>query len=145
MGLFNALHTGITGLASNGLALSVIGDNISHLNTNGFKGSTAQFQDLIVTKLDGGKGTLGLGSATGKIRQSFAQGALEGSTRNGDVAIDGKGFFVVSNTEGDDFYSRAGQFQMTTEGNLIDLVGNRLQGYGVTTPSPQTCRAIPAA
>jgi flagellar hook protein FlgE len=134
MGLFNALNTGITGLASNGLALSVIGDNISHLNTNGFKGSTAQFQDLIVQKLDGGKGTLGLGSATGKIRQSFAQGALEGSTRNGDVAIDGKGFFVVSNTEGVDFYSRAGQFQMTTEGNLIDLVGNRLQGYGVTTP-----------
>ena len=64
MGLFNALNTGITGLGSNGLALSVIGDNISHLNTNGFKGSTAQFQDLIVQKLDGGKGTLGLGSAT---------------------------------------------------------------------------------
>ncbi len=134
MGLFNALNTGITGLGSNGLALSVIGDNISHLNTNGFKGSTAQFQDLVVQKLGGGKGELGLGSATGKVRQSFAQGALEGSSRNGDVAIDGKGFFVVSNTDGQDFYSRAGQFQLTTQGFLTDLTGNRLQGYGVSSP-----------
>ena len=134
MSLFNALNTGISGLGTNGLALSVIGDNISHLNTNGFKGSTAQFQDLVIQKLGGGRGELGLGSATGKIRQSFAQGALEGSSRNGDVAIDGKGFFVVSNAEGADFYSRAGQFQLTTDGFLQDLSGNRLQGYGVVSP-----------
>ncbi len=142
MGLFNALNTGITGLGSNGLALSVIGDNISHLNTNGFKGSTAQFQDLVVQKLGGGKGELGLGSATGKVRQSFAQGALEASGRNGDVAIDGKGFFVVSNAEGADFYSRAGQFQLTTEGFLSDLTGNRLQGYGVSAPGGELNTAV---
>ncbi len=134
MALFNTLNTGITGLGSNGLALSVIGDNIAHMNTNGFKGSTAQFQDLVVEKLSGGRGQLGLGSALGKVRQSFAQGALENSSRNGDVAIDGKGFFVVQDTDGNDFYTRAGQFQLTTEGNLIDLVGNKLQGFGVISP-----------
>ena len=134
MSLFNTLNTGITGLSTNGMALSVIGDNISHLNTTGFKGSTAQFEDLVVQKLGQGRGERGLGSSVAKVRQSFAQGALEGSSRNGDVAIDGRGFFVVANSEGGNFYTRAGQFDMTSDGFLTDPSGNRLQGYGVTAP-----------
>ena len=47
MGLFSTLNTGVTGINVNGLSLSVVGDNLANLNTHGYKGSSAQFQDLI--------------------------------------------------------------------------------------------------
>ncbi len=129
MSLFNTLNTGITGLGTNGLSLSVIGDNISNLNTVGYKGSTADFQDLILQQLGGGRGQLGQGAFTGKVSQVFGQGALENSSNGTDLAIDGKGFFVVADGEGQQFFSRAGQFRLDTEGNLLNVAGLKLQGY----------------
>ena len=129
MSLFNTLNTGITGLGTNGLSLSVIGDNISNLNTVGYKGSTADFQDLILQQLGGGRGQLGQGAFTGKVSQVFGQGALENSANGTDLAIDGKGFFVVADAEGQQFFSRAGQFRLDTSGNLLNVAGLKLQGY----------------
>ncbi len=131
MSLFSALNTGITGLGTNGMSMSVIGDNISNLNTVGYKGSTAEFQDLILQQLGGGKGQLGLGAFTAKVQQVFGQGAIENSSNVSDLAIDGKGFFVVQNDDGGEFYSRAGQFRADTDGNLVNMNGLKLQGYGV--------------
>lgn len=131
MSLFNALNTGITGLGTNGLSMSVIGDNISNLNTVGYKGSTAEFQDLILQQLGGGRGQLGQGAFTAKVGQVFGQGALENSSIVSDMAIDGGGFFVVQDGEGSRFFTRAGQFRTDEDGNLVSLSGHRLQGYGV--------------
>lgn len=128
MSLFNALNTGITGMGTNGLTMSVIGDNISNLNTVGFKGSTAEFQDLILQRLGGGRGQLGNGAFTQKVSQVFGQGSLENSAMGSDMAIDGKGFFVVSNEQGR-FFTRAGQFRQDAEGFLSTFDGSRLQGF----------------
>ena len=129
MSLFNTLNTGITGLGANGLGLSVSGDNIANLNTVGYKGSSAEFQDLIMQNLGGGKGQLGMGAFTGRVRQGFGQGSIETTANAADLAIDGKGFFVVEDADGGDFYSRAGQFTMNPEGELVTLGGLKLQGY----------------
>ncbi len=137
MSLFNALNTGITGLGTNGLTMSVIGDNISNLNTVGFKGSTAEFQDLILQRLGGGRGQLGNGSFTQKVSQVFGQGSLENSSLVSDMAIDGKGFFVVANDEGR-FYTRAGQFRQDTDGFLTTFNGYRLQGHGIDSSGALT-------
>ncbi len=129
MSLFNTLNTGITGLGSNGLSMSVIGDNISNLNTVGYKGSQAEFQDLILQQLGGGRGQLGQGSFTGRVAQVFGQGSLENSANGTDLAIDGKGFFVVADADGNQFFSRAGQFRQDSDGYLTNVAGARLQGY----------------
>ena len=133
MSLFNALNTGITGLGTNGLSMSVIGDNISNLNTVGYKGSTAEFQDLILQQLGGGRGQLGQGAFTGKVGQVFGQGGLENSSLVSDMAVDGKGFFVVQDDEGNRNYTRAGQFRTDEDGYLVTFSGEKLQGYGTTT------------
>jgi flagellar hook protein FlgE len=132
MSLFNALNTGITGLGTNGLSMSVIGDNISNLNTVGYKGSTAEFQDLILQQLGGGRGQLGQGAFTGKVGQVFGQGSLENSSLVSDMAVDGKGFFVVQDAEGNRNYTRAGQFRTDEDGYLVTFSGEKLQGYGTT-------------
>ncbi len=132
MSLFNALNTGITGLGTNGLSMSVIGDNISNLNTVGYKGSSAQFEDLILQQLGGGRGQLGNGAFTAKVGQVFGQGSLENSSLVSDMAIDGKGFFVVNDpASGERFFSRAGQFRQDDQGFLQTFTGMRLQGHGV--------------
>jgi len=131
MGLFNTLNTGVTGINVHGLSLSVVGDNLANLNTNGYKGSAAQFQDLIHQNLGGNRGQLGMGAFTGRVSQGFGQGALEVSSRNSDMAIDGNGFFVVGDDEGNQYYSRAGSFELDASGNLVDMTGMKLQGFGI--------------
>jgi len=131
MGLFSTLNTGVTGINVNGLALGVVGDNLANLNTHGYKGSSAQFQDLIHQNLGGNRGQLGMGAFTGRVSQGFGQGALEVSSRNTDLAIDGNGFFVVGDDEGTQYYSRAGNFELDANGNLVDLSGMKLQGFGI--------------
>lgn len=129
MGLFSTLNTGITGLGANGLALGVVGDNLANLNTIGFKGSNAQFQDLIVQNLGAGRGQLGLGTFTQRVQQNFSQGSMENSSRATDLALDGRGFFVLRDANGLEFYSRNGQFAVDADGFVIGANNLRLQGY----------------
>lgn len=129
MSLFNTLNTGASGLGVNGLGLSVTGDNIANLNTVGFKGSNANFKDLLTQNLGGGKGQLGMGAFTGRVRQGFGQGAIETTANAADLAMDGRGFFQVVDDDGGRFYTRAGQFSLTAEGDLVSLTGMKLQGY----------------
>jgi flagellar hook protein FlgE len=133
MSLFNTLNTGVSGLGTNGLGLSVTGDNIANLNTAGFKGSSAEFQDLFLQNLGGNKGQLGMGAFTGRVRQGFGQGSIETTGNAADLALDGKGFFAVADSEGGRFFTRAGQFSMNTEGNLVGLTGMKLQGYSAAS------------
>jgi flagellar hook protein FlgE len=131
MGLSNALYAGLTGLSANSQSIAVTSDNISNSNTVGYRGSRTSFEDLL-TRSVLGVGELGSGVRLAKIEKLFSQGAIIGSARSTDMAINGRGFFVVNGqfdgVEGS-FYTRAGNFAPDREGFLVNNDGLRVQGY----------------
>jgi flagellar hook protein FlgE len=133
MSLISTLFTGVTGLSGNSSAMGVIGDNISNVNTVGFKESKAVFSDIFSSILTNGSVTsqLGRGSQLQGTIQSFSQGSFEASTNALDLAIDGSGFFVVNNGTGN-FYTRAGQFRLNDDGLVQAITGEILQGNQIT-------------
>ena len=133
MSLVSSLFTGVTGLSSNSQAMGVIGDNISNVNTVGFKESKAVFSDIFSSILTNGSVTsqLGRGSQLQGTIQSFSQGSFESSSNALDLAIDGSGFFVVNNGSGN-FYTRAGQFRLNDNGLVQSITGEILQGNQIT-------------
>lgn len=133
MSLVSSLFTGVTGLTGNSKAMGIIGDNISNVNTVGFKGSKAVFSDIFSSILTNGSVTsqLGRGSQLQGTIQSFQQGSFEASSNALDLAIDGSGFFVVNNGTGN-FYTRAGQFRLNDDGLVQSITGEILQGNQIT-------------
>ncbi len=133
MSLIGTLATGVSGILTNSRALNIIGDNISNINTTGFKSSKAVFGDLFSTSLGGGTLTSQVGRGAQLIGslQSFAQGSFELSTSALDLAIDGNGFFIVNDGTGN-FYTRAGQFRINQDGLVETLTGEILQGFQIT-------------
>lgn len=130
MGLFSALFAGVNGLNANGNVISVIGDNIANVNTIGYKSSRASFEDILA----GADSNTGLGSRVSNIRAQFGQGGFESSSSVTDMAIDGKGFFVLQNSlDGSVVYSRAGQFSINSEGYLVNADNLRVRGYQVAS------------
>ena len=133
MGLISSLFTGVSGLRGNAEAMGVIGDNISNVNTVGFKGSKAVFSDIFSTILSNGSTTsqLGRGSQLQGTIQEFSQGSFESSSNALDLALDGSGFFVVNNGAGN-FYTRAGQFRLNDDGLVQAITGEILQGSSIS-------------
>ena len=133
MSLISSLFTGVTGLSGNSEAMGVIGDNISNVNTVGFKGSKAVFSDIFSTILSNGSTTsqLGRGSQLQGTIQEFSQGSFESSSNALDLALDGSGFFVVNNGAGN-FYTRAGQFRLNDDGLVQAITGEILQGSSIS-------------
>lgn len=131
MGILSSLFSGVSGLNANGTALSVIGNNIANLSTVGFKGSKATFADLISSSISGGSGAIqtGIGVALTSVQGNFSQGSLATSSNVLDLAIDGNGFFIVEDAQGGTFYSRAGQFRLDKNNNVVDPTGFKLQGF----------------
>ena len=115
---------------ANGTALSVIGDNIANLNTVGFKGSDICFGDVLSQSITnaGSNSQIGRGVEVTKVSPSFTQGSFETSSSGLDLGIDGDGMFIV-NEGGVNFYSRAGQFSLDKNGNIVNPDGLILQGY----------------
>ena len=107
-------------------AISVAGDNIANLNTIGFKASRSEFADLLST-IDG-QIEIGHGVRLADVSKMFQQGALETTQSVTDLAIEGGGFFILKNGAGETFYSRAGEFQLDANGNLVNPLGLFLQG-----------------
>ncbi len=133
MSLIGTLTTGVSGVITNSRALNIIGDNISNVNTTGFKSSKAVFGDLFSTSIGGGTLTSQVGKGTQLLGslQSFEQGAFENTTSALDLAIDGDGFFIVNDGLGN-FYTRAGQFRVNENGLVETLTGEILQGFEIT-------------
>ncbi|BFU90963.1 MAG: hypothetical protein NTAFB01_21500 [Nitrospira sp.] len=131
MGILSSLFAGVSGLNANGTALSVIGNNIANLSTVGFKGSKATFADLISSSISGGSGAVqtGIGVALTSVQGNFSQGSLTTSSNVLDLAIDGNGFFIVKDAQGGTFYSRAGQFRLDKDNNVVDPTGFKVQGF----------------
>ncbi|MFC0338517.1 flagellar hook protein FlgE [Kushneria avicenniae] len=123
-----AFTQGVSGLNAASSQLDTIGHNIANSQTVGFKKSRTEFADLYA----GAKA--GLGVQVSGITQGFSQGALETTDRNLDLAIDGGGFFRLTDGQ-QTTYSRNGQFQMDANGFLVNNTGGRLTGYPVDDPA----------
>jgi flagellar hook protein FlgE len=125
--MLTSLFTGVSGINASGTSLSVVGDNISNMNTVGFKGSTISFGDVMSQTLIGSS-QVGRGVLVSKIMPQFTQGSLETTSNNLDMAIDGEGFFMVKEGAAN-YYTRAGQFSLDKDGNIVNPDGLLLQGF----------------
>jgi flagellar hook protein FlgE len=135
--MFTSFSTALSALNATSTAIDVVGNNLANLNTPGFKTSVVYFRDLVTQSLGAGLGETQVGFGTGTpltIRQ-FTQGAIQSSTGLLDAAIQGDGFFVTKNTQGNTLYTRAGNFQVDDAGNLLTNTGERVQGWTATDPT----------
>jgi flagellar hook protein FlgE len=134
------MFSGLSGLRNHQTALDVIGNNISNVNTVGYKGSRIQFSELLSqtirgasSPVDNGLGgtnsvQVGLGIATASIDVSHAQGNLQSTGNMSDIAIQGNGFFILSNGQ-QNTYSRAGEFSFDANGTMVAANGMTVQGW----------------
>lgn len=132
MGIQSSLYSGVSGLAANGNAMSVIGNNIANSNTIGYKSSRTLFSDLLSSSVagSGGASQIGRGAGLSVIDNLFSQGTFENTESNTDLAIEGPGFFMVRDPNGATVnYTRAGAFRFDQEGSLISPEGYKVQGY----------------
>ncbi len=138
--MIRSMFAGVSGLKANMVELDVIGNNIANSNTVGFKGSRVTFQEMLTQTLrpasrpaTGGLGgtnaqQIGLGTLVGSIGSDFAQGDLRSTGLKTDLAIQGRGFFVLSNGATNS-YTRAGAFGLDSDYYLVDpSTGLKVQG-----------------
>ncbi len=131
MTITKTLYTGVAGLTAHGQALGVVGDNIANVNTTGYKAERAIFADMLGRSMMA-TNQPGSGAKLVKVARVFSQGTLLTTESPTDLAINGKGFFVVNGNVGGasgNFFSRAGQFSLDKEGRLANPQGQVLQGY----------------
>ncbi len=125
--IINGLFSGRSGIASHGVAIAVVGDNISNASTIGYKRSRTEFEDIVAGGQTASK-VVGSGSSVSAISNIFEQGTLEFTGRALDLAIDGNGYFVVSKN-GQRLYTRAGNFRVDDEGFVVTQKGERVMGF----------------
>ena len=118
--MIGSLFAGISGLNVNSTAMSVIGDNIANVNTTGFKSNTSLFSNVLSQAIGGGGGSIGRGVQLWGVSESWGQGTLESTTNSTDLAINGKGFFIVNDESGLPYYTRAGSFRFNADGDLVN-------------------------
>ncbi len=120
---------GLSGLNSASKSLDVIGNNVANAGTIGFKGAQAQFADVYAASLSGG-GTaqVGIGQKMSAVAQQFSQGNISPTNNPLDMAINGAGFFRMSQS-GAITFSRNGQFQLDKNGFIVNSSGLHLTGY----------------
>lgn len=124
-----SFQQGLSGLNAASKSLEVIGNNVSNANTIGFKQSAAKFSDVFANSLSGTGGTqIGIGVKVAQVSQAFTQGNITNTSNPLDIAINGGGFFRMSDN-GAVSYSRNGQFQMDREGFIVSSDSKRLTGY----------------
>ena len=137
----SALLTGLSGLSTNARSIDVIGNNISNVNTVGFKSNRMLFETTFNRNLSFGTqpgastggtnpGQIGLGSKIAGTQRNFNNGSISTTGVATDVAIEGDGFFVVE-FGGEQIYSRNGAFQLNEASDLVSINGGYVMGYGV--------------
>lgn len=141
--MMRSLFSAVSGLQNHQTRMDVIGNNVSNVNTNGFKKGRVTFQDILSQTYSGAaKPTddrgginprqVGLGMSIASIDTLMTQGSLQTTGKNTDLAITGEGFFVMK--DGDNtFYTRAGNFMLDSEGTLVNAGGLRVQGWQAQT------------
>lgn len=137
--MIQSFYTGNSGLNANKTWLSVISDNIANVNTIGFKGERANFEDLISSSLTTYSNSgvpknieIGGGSFVNSTTKDFSQGTFKTTNTPTDLALDGEGFFMLKNEAADlIYYSRNGQFRVDANGDLINQNGLKVQGWAL--------------
>jgi flagellar basal-body rod protein FlgG len=127
-----ALNTAATGMQAQQLNVEVIANNIANMNTTGFKRQRAEFQDLLyqnvermgVTSSDAGTIVptgvqVGVGVKAGSVYRVTEQGSITQTQNLYDVAIQGDGYFIIQLPDGRDAYTRAGNFSLSADGQLV--------------------------
>jgi flagellar basal-body rod protein FlgG len=154
--MINSLWISKTGMEAQQTQLDVISNNLANVSTNGFKKSRAVFEDLMYQNLrQVGSSTseqstlptglqIGLGVRTVATARSFAQGNLQQTGNNLDLAIQGNGFFQVTMPDGTTGYTRDGSFQIDNQGRIVNSTGLPITGGG-TVPSNATAVSISAS
>lgn len=144
-----SLWAGVSGLQAHQYAMDVEGNNIANVNTFGFKYSRADFSTLmsqtskIATAPDGNLGgknpmQVGLGAGVNSTTRIHSQGNIQTTDKNTDMAINGDGFFIVSNDGGTtQYYTRAGDFKTDAVGNFVDNNGYTVQGWNYNQETGQ--------
>lgn len=158
MGLTDAMLTGFTGIKANTVGIDVVGDNLANLNTTAFKGQRTLFETLLYNNISEGEapsatsgGTLprqiGTGTSVSAIQRNFRQGGFEGTGYQGDLAIEGDGFFILDDN-GRQFYTRDGAFHLDANQTLVSNNGQAVQVFaadatGAITPGALSDLVIP--
>src|SRR5690349_397406 len=152
--VLSAMNTGVSGLQAEDQALGVVGDNISNVDTVGFKSQRAVFEDVLGHSILAGtsSGLPGSGVRIGSVQQMFTQGSISNTGVSTDVALSGDGFFVVNGTVDGitgNFYTRAGQMHIDANGYLVNPTGLNVQGYAAnadgTLQAAVTSLKVPTA
>jgi flagellar hook protein FlgE len=151
MGIFDALTTAVAGLQAQSFALQNISGNIANSQTTGYKETDTAFQDLV------SQAALGLQNPDGVTASSVAtntvQGSITSTTVATDMAVNGQGFFVVAKPtgfadnqptfSGINDYTRAGDFTMNANGNLVNSAGYYLMGIPVSATTGNPLGSVP--
>ena len=128
----------LTGLQADSVALNTIGNNLANLNTTAFKKQTTTFEDLfyqnVGTTGSGDTLQIGVGTRVSGTASDFGQGSLTTTNSDTDMALSGNGFFVVQNGK-TQALTRAGDFELDQQGNLITTSGESVMGYSAVNGS----------
>lgn len=124
--------TGLSGLSAHARAVEVVANNLANLNTIAFKGSRSDFRDLFYQQIgqsrSGVASQVGIGAAPITVSRRFEQGTIQNTGGLLDAAVQGEGFFIVQ--DGDlTLYTRAGNFQLNQDQNLVTLNGESVLGW----------------
>lgn len=129
MSLYGMMRTGVSGMNAQANRLSAVAENIANSSTVGYKRADTQFSSLVLPST---AGQFNSGSVSTDVRYGIsAQGGLRATSSSTDLAIEGDGYFVVSNADGTPYLTRAGSFVQDEEGNLVNAGGYYLMGYAV--------------
>ena len=141
-----SFQTGLSGLNASAKNLDVIGNNIANSNTVGYKSSRTEFGNLIASSLGAGGGgnAAGIGVSVNTIAQQFTQGNISTTGNSLDVAINGGGFFQLTQTDGSMAYSRDGSFKLDKDGYIKANSGANLMGLPTDVKGVPTSGTIQA-
>jgi flagellar hook protein FlgE len=125
-----SFQQGLSGLNASSKNLEVIGNNIANANTFGAKTARAEFAAVYATALNGsGTNSVGIGTTLSTVAQQFTQGNVSTTENPMDLAINGAGFFQVSDGRSPVTYTRNGQFKVDRDGFIVNNGQERLMGY----------------
>ncbi len=156
--MMRSLYSGVSGLKNHQTRMDVVGNNISNVNTTGFKSGRVTFADTLSQTLtgassaQGGKGgtnpkQIGLGSAVSAIDTQFTDGSVQSTGVNTDLCLSGNGLFIVATADEktglpmSTYYTRNGNFKFDADGNYVNSDGYHVQGWVANNGSINTTSA----
>ncbi|MES2958193.1 MAG: flagellar hook protein FlgE [Pseudomonadota bacterium] len=146
-----SFQQGLSGLNASSKNLEVIGNNIANSNTFGSKVSRGEFSDVYANALNGsGTNSVGIGTTLSAVSQQFTQGNITATDNPMDLAINGAGFFQLTDGQNPPVYGRNGQFKVDREGFIVNNDALRLMGYpadgaGIIQPGNAVALQLPSA